>query len=128
MVGTNDIVSGYLSTIYNDSINSEKFPDSLKTADVTPIHKEKVTTLKKNYRPISILPTISKIYESIMNEQILTYIEKYLSPYLFDYRKGHSVQHCLLVMIEIWKKVLDDKKVAGGNSNRPVQSFGLSEP
>ena len=113
LIGTNDIVSKYLSKIYNDNKNSEKFPTSLKTADVTPIHKEKERTLKKNYRPISILPTLSKIYESIMNEQILTYIETHLSPYLFGYRKGHGAQHCLIVMIEMWRKALDERKVAG---------------
>ena len=111
--GTNDIVSGYLSKIYNDSKNSEKYPLSLKTADVTPIHKEKEKTSKKNYRPVSILPILSKIYEGNMNEQMLTYIEKHLSPYLFGYRKGHGSQHCLLVMIEMWRKALDERKVAG---------------
>ena len=48
-----------------------------------------------------------------MNEQILAYIESYLSPYLFGYRKGHGAQHCLAVMIEMWRKALDEKKVAG---------------
>ena len=113
LIGTNEIVSGYLSKIYNNSKNSEKYPSSLKTADVTPIYKEKERTLKKNYRPVSILPTLSKIFEGDMNEQILVYIEKYLSPYLFGYRKGHGAQHCLLVMIEMWRKALDERKVAG---------------
>ena len=48
-----------------------------------------------------------------MKEQISTYIENYLSPFLFGYRKGHGTQHCLLVMIEMWKKALDEHKVAG---------------
>ena len=48
-----------------------------------------------------------------MSEQIFTYMEKHLSPYLFGYRKGYSAQHCLLAMIEMWKKALDEKKVAG---------------
>ena len=113
LIGTNDIVSNHLSKMYNDSKNSEKFPTSLKTADVTPIHKETEKILKKNYRPISILPILSKLYEGNMNEQILTYIEKHLSPYLFGYRKGYGTQHCLLVMIEMWRKALDEKKVAG---------------
>ena len=112
LIGTNDIVSGYLSEIYNNSKIIEKYPNSLKTADVTPIHKEKERTLKKNYRPVSILPIISKLFEGNMNEQMSTYIEKYLSPYLFGYRKGHSAQHCLLVMIEMWRKALDEQKVA----------------
>ena len=41
------------------------------------------------------------------------YVEKFLSPYLFGYRRGHSTQQCLLVMTEMWKKALDEKQVAG---------------
>ena len=112
LIGTN-IVNGYLSNMYNDSKNTETYPSSLKNADITPIHKEKENILKKNYRPISILPILSKIYEGIMNEQMTSYIGKYLSPYIFGYRKGHGTQHCLLAMIEMWRKALDKKKVAG---------------
>ena len=111
--GSNDIACHYLSTIYNDSKKSKNFPVSLKCADVTPIHKEKETTVKKNYRPVSLLPILSKLYEGKMYDSIFSYIEKFLSPYLFGYRKGHSTQQCLLVMIETWRKALDDKKVAG---------------
>ena len=113
LIGTNDIVSGYLLNMYNDSKNTETYPSSLKNADITPIHKEKEKTLKKNYRPVSILPILSKIYEGTMNEQMTSYIEKYLSPYIFGYRKGHGTQHCLLAMIEMWRKALDETKVAG---------------
>ena len=49
-----------------------------------------------------------------MYDPIFNYVEKYLSPYLFGYRKGHSTQHSLLVMLEMWKKALDEKKIVGG--------------
>ena len=113
LIGTNDIISEYLSKTYNSSKNHETYPNSLKKADVTPIHKEKERTSKKNYRPVSILPILSKIYESTMNEQIMAYMESHLSPYLFGYRKGYGTQNCLVVMIEMWRKALDEKKVAG---------------
>ena len=48
LIGTNDTVSSYISKMYNESKNNDKFPDSLKTADVTPIYKEKERTSKKN--------------------------------------------------------------------------------
>ena len=48
-----------------------------------------------------------------MNEQISSYIENHLSPYLFGYRKGHGTQHSLLAMIEMWRKALDEKKIVG---------------
>ena len=48
-----------------------------------------------------------------MYTQILLYIDKYLSPYLFGFRKGHSTEQCLNVMIERWKKALDKKQQVG---------------
>ena len=107
------IVSNYLSSAYNESKNTNNFPLSLKVAHVTPVHKGKEKTLMKNYRPISLIPIISKIYERNMYSTIFVYIEKFLSPYLFGYRKGHSTEECLLVMIERWRKALDEKKCAG---------------
>ena len=49
LVGTDDIVSQYLSNIYNNSKNKQKYPISLKVAGVTPIHKAKEIFLSKNY-------------------------------------------------------------------------------
>ena len=48
-----------------------------------------------------------------MSEQISKFIDKNLSPYLSGFRKGYNSQHCLLLMIEKWKKALDNKKHAG---------------
>ena len=113
LIETNDISKVYLTNIYNESIENQIFPDSLKQADVIPTHKKDEKTKKENYRPISLLPTISKLYEGEIYDQILNYIEKYLSPYLFGFRKGHSTEQYLNVMLERWKKALDQKKYAG---------------
>ena len=48
-----------------------------------------------------------------MSEQVSKFIDKNLSPYLSGFRKGYNTQHCLLLMIEKWKKALDNKKHAG---------------
>ena len=69
-------------------------------ADITPIHKKDETTLKDNYRPVSILPFISKIFKKDMYEQISLNFENRLSPVLCGFRKGFSPQHCLTVMLE----------------------------
>ena len=54
------------------------------------------------------------LFERDMYNQILAYIDKYLSPYLFAYRKGYSTEQCLTVMLELWKKAIDSKGTAGG--------------
>ena len=48
-----------------------------------------------------------------MYDQIYAYINKFLSPYLFGYRKNHSTEQCLTIMIEAWKKALNYKTSAG---------------
>ena len=110
LVGTKDLTMGYITGIYHHSIENQKFPVSLKKADVIPSHKQFEKTDKANYRPVSLLPSISKIYERDMFTQISIYIEEHLSPYLFGFRKGHSVEQCLMTMLEAWKRALDRKK------------------
>ena len=108
------IVGEHLAKIYNISEGDANYPLSLKLADVTPIHKKEERTLLKNYRPVSLIPTVSKLFERYMYNQITLYINEYLSPYLFGYRTGHSTEQCLTVMLEEWKKALDEKNSAGG--------------
>ena len=106
LIGNGDIVCAYLSNIYNTSKEENKYPQSLKQADVTPIHKKEERTLLKNYRPVSLIPIVSKLFERDMYNQILVYIDKFLFPYLFGYRVGHSTEQCLIIMLEVWKKHL----------------------
>ena len=113
LIETNDIVSYHLCTLYNKAKNNQNYPTSLKLANVTPIHKKDEKTLMKNYRPVSLLPIVSKLFERNMYNEILGYIDKYLFPYLFGFRKGHSTEQCLIIMLEFWKKALDERKYAG---------------
>ena len=104
---------GYLTNIYHKCIDNQTFPLSLKKADVIPSYKQLERTSAKNYRPISLLPCISKLYERDMYNQITCYMENHLSPYLFGFRKAHSTEQCLNTMLENWKKSLDSKKQVG---------------
>ena len=113
LVNCKDISAGYITTAYNVSLAECNFPASLKNANITPAHKKLETTLKINYRPIRILPSVSKIFESNMYDQIYTHMDKYLSPYLCGFHKGYSAQYCLMNMLERWNKALGNKKIAG---------------
>ena len=113
LIRTSDIVSGHLSKFFNSAKDDHNYPMSLKIANVIPIHKKEEKTLMKNYRPVSLTPIISKIFERNMYNQILEYIDKSLSPYLFGFRKGHNTEQCLVIMLESWKKALDEKCFAG---------------
>ena len=108
-----DICTPHLCNIFNNSIISNTFPDNLKMADIIPCHKKDEKTKKENYRHISILPTVSKIFERILYNQINAHMIEYLSPFLCGFRVGYSTQYCLLLMLEKWKKALDKKNLAG---------------
>ena len=110
---TSTLSSRYLTTTYNNDIMRNVFPSPLKTTTVNPNHKGDEPTLEKNYRPVCNLLILSKIYEGNINEQIYDYMENILSPFIFGYTKRSGPQYCLTTMIEMWRKALDESKVAG---------------
>ena len=68
---------------------------------------------KTNYRPISILPSFSKIFERLMFQQMTSYVSNILSPYLCGFRKGYNAQHALLRLKNYLNKSLDKKENIG---------------
>ena len=98
---------------FNYSVDFCCFPNNLKRADVTPIHKKGGRTDVANYRPISILPNISKIFERVLFHQMSSQIDNILSIHQCGFRKHFSAQHCLIVMIEKWKRCIDENGSAG---------------
>ena len=92
---------------------NSSFPNPLKNADISPIYKKEEKTNINNYRPISILPSVSKIFEKNMYEQIYYYMKQYLSQYLCGFREGYNSEYCLLLMLEKWRKTLDNHNIAG---------------
>ena len=89
------------------------FLDELKVADVISVFKKEYPNNKANYRPISLLPIISKIFERVLFEQIEKFSEKILSPKLCGFRKAYSTQHALLNLLKNWQKTLDRSVVLG---------------
>ena len=90
-----------------------KFPENLKLADITPAYKKGKKDIKGNYRPVSILPNLSKIFEKQIFKQMSQFFENILSKYQCGFRKGFSTQNCLLAMLEKWKRSVDNGKGFG---------------
>ena len=82
-------------------------PQSLKDADVSPVFKKLDRLIKENYRPVSVLTATSKVYESIMCDQLLSHFRNILSKLLSGFRKGYSCEQVLISCIESWKKAID---------------------
>ena len=108
-----DICGIVLHETINYGIINSVFGDSMKLADLTPVYKKDDPVNKRNYRPISGLPSGSKIFERIMQVQIGNFMDKLLSPYLCGYRKGYSVQHALITLLEKWRISLDNNGFGG---------------
>jgi hypothetical protein len=62
-----------LTTLYNQAIQEHLYPDALKTTKLIALFKNNELNLPKNYRPISLLPIIGKIFDTIINTQIMTH-------------------------------------------------------
>ena len=78
-----------------------------------PVLEKEDPNNKAKYRPISLLPIISKIFERVLYEQIEKFTEKILSPKLYGFRKGDSTQHAFLNLLKNWQKALEKSGVTG---------------
>ena len=96
-----------------EAIESPKFPDFFKFANITPAFKQGSRNQKDNYRPISILPLISKIFEKLICSQLSNNFDNILSKFQCGFRRGYGPQHCFLLMIDKWKKAVDNNKIFG---------------
>ena len=102
-----DIRSEPLQEILNDCIRSCTFPDALKCADVSSLHKQKESTVKKTYRPISVLPVALKVFERFQVKQVEGHIGPHLSTLLCGFRKGYNTQQALVSPWERPKLCID---------------------
>ena len=70
------------------------------------MYKEQSPLKKENYRPSSLLPHVSKVFELILYAQIKNYVENKLLKYVTVFRKSYGTQDSLMIMLESWKNVL----------------------
>ena len=103
----------YICLQFNEAICASKFPASFKFANITPVFKQGSKNQKENYRSVSILPIILKIFEKLICRQLSNHFDNILSKFQCGFRKGYNLQHCLLLMIDKWKKAVDNNKVFG---------------
>ena len=98
-----DVLALPISYAINISLASGVFPEKLKTALITPIFKgEGKRNEESNFRPISLLPVISKLYEKAIAFQITTFLSEnqILSDSQFGFRNGHNTAHAIMALLE----------------------------
>ena len=105
-----------LEKIFNLSLNTGVYPNNLKIAKVTPIFKKGDPASVNNYRPISIISTINKIFEKILYNRLTKYINDFqlLYKYQFGFRQNHSTEHALIEITDQIRLSMDNNQITCG--------------
>ena len=109
-------ISELLANIINMSISKGVYPDSLKIARVSPIFKKGVKSDPNNYRPISVLSLINKVFEKVLHARLYSYLNKYniLYEYQFGFREGHSTNQALTEITDNIRFAMDRQLLTCG--------------
>ena len=102
--------------ILNLSVQTNRFPSKWKIAKVVPLYKGKGSLFDaKNYRPVAILPILSKVLERAIFLQVLGYMDdnKLFNPNHHAYRSFHSTTTAMLQMYDTWLDAVDQGDLAG---------------
>ena len=107
------IIAPFLRDVFNSFIENGIYPEDFKIARVVALHKKGPKNIADNYRPISILTQLNKIFEKLLHERLMNFLveENILTPRQFGYRKKHNTIHGVLNLTEEIKSILDSQKV-----------------
>ena len=103
-------------TIINMSLKEGIFPTLNKEASVCPIFKKEDKNKCENYRPISLLPNISKIFERVMYTRLENFLNTLdiMYKFQFGFRKGYSTNHALLSIVDQIREAMDKQMITCG--------------
>ena len=109
------LIAKPLTYVINMSLSEGVIPTEWKAAKVTPLYKSGPRTELENYRPISVLPTLSKILERIVHRQLLTYLEsnRLLVNYQFGFRRKMSTEFAVTFLTDYIRKKADSGNLTG---------------
>ena len=103
------IIAEPLTTIFNRCITTGVFPDKWKEARVSLIHKGNENNIADNFRPISILPVVAKVFERIIYHQLYSHLtnNSIITRFQSGFRSNHSTLTALINATEQWYKNMD---------------------
>lgn len=112
---TAEAIARPLCNLINRSLTTTQIPLEWKSANVTPVPKNGDEMQMENYRPISVLPVISKVMERIVFNQLYDFLQQHslLSQHQSGFRPNHSTQDVLIKTVDDWRKSVDQDYVVG---------------
>ncbi|KAJ8715418.1 hypothetical protein PYW07_009900 [Mythimna separata] len=111
-----DLLAEPFSHFYNKCFADSIFPDQLKIAKITPVHKKGSKKDPSNYRPISLLPNLSKIFEKLIKNRLFRHfnLNRVINRRQFGYMNNVGTLDAIDTLInDVVTKLNDKKKVAG---------------
>ena len=113
---TRDIIIPLLVHIINTSLQTGIFPDNLKIANIIPLFKAGKANLFTNYRPVSLLTAVSKVFEKVFYIRLYRFLMKYniLYDFQFGFRKDHSTALALLTLLDKVITSIENNEISVG--------------
>ena len=108
-----EILCHPFSELFNYILNKSRIPEQWKLGEATPVFKKDCSLTKSNYRPMTILPSLSKVFETLVHTRISPYFEDIFHEHVFTYRKHHGTDTALLHLTEQWRQELNQHNIIG---------------
>ena len=117
-----------LTDLFNSCIHNSVWPSDWKHGDWTPVHKKDDKYSKENYRPITVLPCVDKVFEQLVGTQLTAGFDSHMYEYSSAYRKVHSCETTLINLVEGWRKARDNKLAVSILSTDMSKAFDSLHP
>ena len=106
------VLADHLAHFFNICFEKECFPNFLKNAKILPLYKNGDKTEPDNYRPISLLSCISKLFEKLIFKRISNFAAKnnLIDKHQFGFQSNHSCTHAILPLTDVFRESIDNKK------------------
>ena len=103
------VVAKPLTRTVNESLSQGTVPSEWKYAKITPLYKKGMSTDMDNYRPISVLPVVSKVLERVVHHQLHSFLSehKLLSPFQCGFRRNHSTEFAAIAFSDCIRRGMD---------------------
>ena len=125
--GANELAKP-LTNLYNFCIRNGKWPQNRKRGEWHPIFKNEDPQQKSNYRPITVLPAVDKVFEQLVGKQLTKQTDHLLNHCITAYRKSHSCETILVCLIENWKLAKDNHRNVAILSTDMSKAFDSLHP
>ena len=120
-------IADLLTSLHNQVLKQGVWPAVWKWGEWIPVFKEDDHLLKENYRPVTVLIAVDKVFE-LCCEQLRELTEMIFDDFMSAYRKTYSCETTLIRLLEDWKHTLDHKKVVGLLSSDMSKTFDSMSP